>query len=219
MLPDNSSPKWDKLIGMFWKYIFILPFCSMIVPLRLHTGYGISSFHFCSVGPFRWINLIVPASGERVYRYTDKPQSVQRKSRNRIELYRTSISAVCHLLIHASESLVFPKNSDRNQLYFNLQKDFRKQKRIIFFFFPPLAVLHIGHTIYSRTPIDTARRPLTPQDALCMVRKSFILFYMINYHEFITFLLCIIVSHRRTYKFYNLYWTYMYLINSTRPCH
>ena len=78
------------------------------------------------------------------------------------------------------QSLVFPKNSHRNQLYFNLQKDFQKQKLIIFFFFPLLAVLHVGHTIYPRTPIDTPRHPFTSQDTLYMVRKSFILFYMIN---------------------------------------
>ena len=46
---------------------------------------------------------------------------------------------LCHLLINASESLAFPKNSDRNQSYFNLQKDFQNQKLIIFFFFPPQA--------------------------------------------------------------------------------
>ena len=71
--------------------------------------------------------------------------------------------------------LFFPKDSDRNQAYINLQKDFYKLKLIIFFFFPPLAVLHVGHTIYPRTPIDTPRCPFTPQDALNIVRKSFIL--------------------------------------------
>ena len=32
-----------------------------------------------------------------------------------------------HLLINASESLVFPKNSDGNQSYFILQKDFQSE--------------------------------------------------------------------------------------------
>ena len=106
---------------------------------------------------------------------------------------------ICHL-IYVSESLVFPKNSDRNQSFFNLQEDFQKRKLIIFFFFLPLAVLYVSHTIYPRTPIDTPRRPLTPQDAIYMVRKPFILFCMINYHEVITFLVYITVFHRRTYK-------------------
>ena len=70
-----------------------------------------------------------------------------------------------------------------------------------FSFFPPLVVLYVCHTIYPRTPIDTSRRPLTPQDAFFKV----IVFYMINYQEVITFLVCIKVSHRRTYKFYNSY--------------
>ena len=98
-----------------------------------------------------------------------------------------------------------PKNFDRNQWYFILQKDFQRRKLIIFFFFPPLTVLQVGHTVYLRTPIDTSRCPLTPQDALCIVKKSFILFYLINYHEVRTFVVCITVSHRRTYKFYNSY--------------
>ena len=109
------------------------------------------------------------------------------KNRNRFEFYRADISVIC-LLINASASLVFPKNSDRNQSYFNLQKDFQRRKLIYSFFFPPLAVLQVGHTIYPRTPIETPRHPFTPQDAFYMVRKSFILFYMISYHEFITFL-------------------------------
>ena len=66
-------------------------------------------------------------------------------------------------------------------------------------------------------PLAHPTRPLTPQDALYMIRNSFILFYMINYHEVITFLLCVTVSHRRTYKFYNSYWTYP--VNSTSPWH
>ena len=127
----------------------------------------------------------------------------------------TGISAICHLLINASESLVFPNSSDRNQWYFNLQKDFQRLKLI--FLFLPLAVFHVGHTIYPKTPIDNSRCPFTPQDALYMVRKSFILFYMINWHKVITFLLCITVFHRRAYKFHNSYWTY--LVNSTSPCH
>ena len=90
-------------------------------------------------------------------------------------------------------------------LKFHLKKDFQKRKLIIFFFFPPLAVLHVRHIIYPRTPMDTPRRIFTPQDALYMVRKSFILFYMINYHDVITFLVCITVFHTRTYKFYNSY--------------
>ena len=36
------------------------------------------------------------------------------------------VSAICHLLVNASESLVFRKNSDSNQSYFNLQTDFQK---------------------------------------------------------------------------------------------
>ena len=60
----------------------------------------------------------------------------------------------------------FQKKSDRNQSYLNLLKDFQKRKLIIFFLFPPLAVLYVGHTIYPRTPIDTQRRHFTPQDAL-----------------------------------------------------
>ena len=95
--------------------------------------------------------------------------------------------------------------------FFNLQKDFQKRKLIIFF--PPLTLLHVCHTIYPRTPIDI-RHSLTSQDALYMVRKSFNLFYMINYHEIITLLVCITVSHRRTYKFYYPF----YLVNSTSPC-
>ena len=94
---------------------------------------------------------------------------------------------ICYF-VTVSESLVFPKNSYRNQSYFKLQKDFQKRKSIIFFFFPPLAVLHVSHTFYPMTPIDTPRCLSTPQDALYMVRKSFILFYMINYQESYNFL-------------------------------
>ena len=137
-----------------------------------------------------------------VKQFTNRPinfgLSVQRKSKPvRILPYRYFCN-IYHLLFNASESLVFQKHSDRNQSYFNLQKDFQKRKLIIFF--PPLAVLHVRHTtcIYPRTPIDTPRRPLTPKGALCMVTKSYILFYMTNYHFIITFLVCITVSHRRT---------------------
>ena len=82
---------------------------------------------------------------------------------------------------------------------------FPKAKVDYLFLFPPLTVLHVGHTIYLRTPINTPIRPFAPQDALYMVRKPFILFYIINYHEVITFLLCITLSHRNTCKFYNSY--------------
>ena len=111
----------------------------------------------------------------------------------------------------------FPKRFsqiDRNLTYRKISKS---DSRLSFFFFPPLAVLHVSHIISPRTHTETPRCPLTPMDALYMVRKSFILFYMANYHQVILFLVCIKVSHRRTCKFYYLYRTY--LVNSTRPCH
>ena len=94
-----------------------------------------------------------------------------KEKKNRFEFYHTAITATRHFFFNASESLVFPKHYDRNRLYFNLQKDFQKRKLIIFF--PPLAVLHVVHTNYPRTPIDNPKCPFAPWDALYMVRKSF----------------------------------------------
>ena len=128
------------------------------------------------------------------------------------------IFAICRLLFNASESLVFPKTSVRNHSYFNLLKDFQKRKLFNFYFFPPLAVSHVGRTYYPKTPIDTPGSPLTPQDGLYMVRKSFNLFYMINYHEVIPFLVYITVSNSRRCKFYNLNWTYIVNV-PTVHCH
>ena len=63
---------------------------------------------------------------------------------------------------------------------------------------PQLAVSRVSHSIFSRTPIDTLGRRI-------YVRKAFILFYMINYHEVIPFMVYITVSHSRGCKFYNSY--------------
>ena len=134
-----------------------------------------------------------------MYQLTSR--SIQTKNRNRFEFYGTGIflqyviSSLMHQKVWFSKKILTEINHILTY----------KKDSIMFFFFPSLSVLHVGHTIYPRTPNDTPRRPLAPQDALYMVRKSFILFYVINYHEFITFLLCIKVSHRRTYKFYNSY--------------
>ena len=69
-------------------------------------------------------------------------------------------------------------------------------------------------------PQDTHWHPgrsLTPQDAQYMARKSFILFYMINYHEVIPFLVYLTVSHSKRCKFYSSYWTC--IVNSMSLCH
>ena len=136
-----------------------------------------------------------------VKQFTDIPIYLgpfkERTKTGRFQFYRTGISAICHHLFNASESLVFQKNSNRNRSYFNLHENFQKRKLIIFFFFPPLVVL----SIILFTP-GHPKMPFNTKDALNTVRKSFILVYMTNYYEVITFLICIVVYHRRTCKFY-----------------
>ena len=61
------------------------------------------------------------------------------------------ISSLMHQKVWFSQ-----KNSDRNRSYFKLLKDFQKRKLIILYFFPPLAVLHVGHTIYPRISYQSA---------------------------------------------------------------
>ena len=50
-----------------------------------------------------------------------------------------------------------------------------------------------------------------------MVRKSFILFYMINYHKIYTFLVCTLFYHSRRCISYNLYGIFPVL--SMSQCH
>ena len=80
-----------------------------------------------------------------------------------------------------------------------------------------MVVPRVGLTFYPKTPIDFPGHPFTPQETLYIVRKSFILFSMINYHDVISFLVYITFSCSRRCKFYNSYWTY--IVNSTSPCH
>ena len=60
-----------------------------------------------------------------------------------------------------------------------------------------MVVSHVVGTIYPRTATDIPRCPLTPKDTLYMVRKSFILFYKINYHEVIPSLVYVTVEHAK----------------------
>ena len=109
------------------------------------------------------------------------------------------------------------KNSEIDRIL-NYRK-ISKSESCVPFFSPTFCsvVSHVGHTIYPWTPTDSQGCPMNPQGTLHMVRKSFILFYMINYHEVIPFLVYISVSHSRRCKFYNSYSTYR--VNSTSPYH
>ena len=131
---------------------------------------------------------------------------LEEKKLNRFEFYRT-VRYFC-TTISSSLSCIrksgFPKKkmSEIDHIFLPYRKISKSESC---FYFPPMAVPHVRINFYPKTPIDTLGRPLTPEDTLCIVKKSFILFFMIYYHEVIPFLVYITVSHSRRCTFYNSY--------------
>ena len=89
-----------------------------------------------------------------VYRYTDKPGSVERKIRNRFEFtvpvfLQYVISSSMHEKVWFSYKILTEIDRILNK------ERFQKAKDDYLFLFPAT-----GHTFYPRTPIDTPGRPI-----------------------------------------------------------